>query len=468
LLGQSGVDRKFGLSTQNAVKKFQHDYKIPVDGKVGPITWGALCGIIPNSFIIQLKSTNSELIGNLRETLTAAGGTIAAIYDQFRMLNVRFERPPTNAEQFINSLKAHPAVQGIFYDAIATLGQTTSSSDQLIPRGIDRVDADKSGARSGDGVGTVDADIAIIDSGVTMNHPDLNVLPQRCLSFLPQVYPLPSCNDEINHGTMVAGIAAAKDNNIGVVGTAPGARIWALKVGATKPEFLNSDEMKALNYVAANAKDIEVVNLSFGRPGLYLPEFIAIHDVILKGVVVVVAAMNNNVDAKYISPAMYPAVITVSAITDTNGKCGGLGSASRVAPRNAFQSASSPRGISNPDDFFASYSNFGSVVDLAAPGTDIRSTDNTGSDRVGYGTSYAAPHVTGAVALYRSLHPTANPFQVDASLKNEGTKVPASGNPLIPCDGNGRGYFNDDYLTSGIPVFTDRVKEPLLYMGNIR
>jgi peptidoglycan hydrolase-like protein with peptidoglycan-binding domain len=132
MLGQSGVDGKFGLSTQNAVKKFQQDNRIPVDGKVGPITWGALCSIVPNSFIIQLKSTNPEMVGNLRETLTAAGGTIAAIYDQFRMLNVRFEHPPTNMEQFINSLKAHPAVQGIFYDAISTLGQTTSSSNQLI------------------------------------------------------------------------------------------------------------------------------------------------------------------------------------------------------------------------------------------------------------------------------------------------------------------------------------------------
>ena len=54
--GGGGIDGKFATSTQNAVKKFQQDNRIPVDGKVGQITWGALCGIIPNSFIVQLKS----------------------------------------------------------------------------------------------------------------------------------------------------------------------------------------------------------------------------------------------------------------------------------------------------------------------------------------------------------------------------------------------------------------------------
>jgi peptidoglycan hydrolase-like protein with peptidoglycan-binding domain len=58
LLGQSGIDGKFAIPTQNAVKKFQQDNRIPVDGKVGPITWSALYGIIPNSFIVQLKSAS--------------------------------------------------------------------------------------------------------------------------------------------------------------------------------------------------------------------------------------------------------------------------------------------------------------------------------------------------------------------------------------------------------------------------
>ena len=108
---------------------------------------------------------------------------------------------------------------------------------------------------------------------------------------------------------------------------------------------------------------------------------------------------------------------------------------------------------------------------MAAPGSDILSTNNKTGYSTGYGTSFAAPRVSGAAALYKSLHPTANPFQVDAFLKNTGTKAPATGNPRI-CDtgtvSSGKGYFDDNYPRSGIIVLTDKVKEPLLYMGVIK
>jgi subtilisin family serine protease len=84
----------------------------------------------------------------------------------------------------------------------------------------------------------------------------------------------------------------------------------------------------------------------------------------------------------------------------------------------------------------------------------------------------AAPHVTGAVALIKSLHPraAANPFNVEAFLKNEGTKAPATDNLRVPCDGAGRGYFDDKYPLQGrrVLVRTDNIKEPLLYMGGIK
>jgi subtilisin len=454
LLGKSGIDGKFATSTQNAVKKFQQDSRIPIDGKAGPITWGTLCSIVPNSFIIQLKSTNPELLGRLRQDLTAAGGTIAAFYDQFRMLNVRFERPLTNIEQFITSLRAHPAVQGVFNDKIGT-------TTQLLPNGIDRVDSELSAARSGDGLGTVDAYIAIVDTGVN-RHPDLNVF--QCWSFLIFT-PLPICNDQRGHGTHVAGIAAAKDDNRGVVGTAPGARIWALKIFGNTNRYLTSDLIKALNFVAANAKDIEVVNLSLGGIGFSQPEAYAITFLTIRGVAVVVSAGNNNLDAGSFTPAREPLAITVSAITDSDGKCGGAGLAIQAPPAQPPNIIQDMNGTSNPDDFVASYSNFGSVVDLAAPGSNILSTANTGGYVLKSGTSMAAPHVAGAAALYMSLHP-ANPFQVDAFLKNIGTKAPATGNPRVPCDGAGRGYVDDRYPDE--QIFTDKVKEPLLYMSGLK
>jgi subtilisin family serine protease len=473
LLGQSGIDGKFATSTQNAVKKFQQDNRLPVDGKVEPITWGALCSIIPNSFIVQLKSagpgplspgSTREITAMLTPQLAEVGGRVVAVYDQFGMFNVVFERPLANREQFINSLRAHPAVQGVFNDAIMTIDQLPPS--QRTPTGIDRVDADLSAAKSGDGRGDVNADIAVLDSGV-FPHPDLNIY--QCISF-HLYFPLPNfCYDGHRHGTHVAGIAAAKDNNIGVVGTAPGARIWAIKVAHDNGNTDESDVLEGLNFVATHAREIEVANLSMGRFGFSFPYLAAIAGLVGKGVVVVVTAGNQNIDASRRTPANIPFAITVSAITDSDGKCGGAGPAILVDGLR-FQ----PNKVSNSDDFFLSYSNFGSVVDLAAPGTDILSTNNNNVPGQQYrnstGTSMAAPHVSGAAALYKSLYPRANPFQVDAFLKNIGTKAPAAGNPLLPCNGAGQGYFNDGYPLQGSRalVRTDNIKEPLLHMGGIK
>jgi subtilisin len=484
LLGQYGIDGKFTTSTQNAVKKFQQDNRLPVDGKVGPITWGALCVIIPNSFIVELKSPGPsplstlspgslrEIIGSLTPQIAAAGGRIGAVYDQFGMFNVVFERPLANPEQFINSLRAHPAVQRVFHDAIVTATQLPPPQpQQQVPTGIDRVDADLSATRSGDGVGSVDADIAVLDTGV-FTHADLNLY--RCISFLNSDYLRPvvlnpnACPDLGGHGTHVAGIAAAKDNNIGVVGTAPGARIWALQVlhpGACQCSD-DSDVLEGLEYVAEHFQEIEVANLSLGRIGINGDFDRAINKLVLLGVVVVVAAGNENIDANSDTPGGYPYAITVSAITDSDGKCGGAGPAMTPAGvTNQFQQ----QPVSNPDDFFAAYSNYGSVIDLAAPGSGILSTINkTGGYNFYSGTSMAAPHVAGAAALIKSLHPKASAFQIDLFLKSIGTKAPAAGNPLLPCDGAGRGYFDDRYYALRKIVFTDKVKEPLLHMGAIR
>ena len=478
LVGQGGaagvIDGKFSTPTQNAVKKFQQDNRIPIDGKVGQITWAALCGIIPNSFIVQLKSTGPsplspvsagslrEIIGSLTPQIAAAGGRIAAVYEQFGMFNVVFEGAQTQAkrEQFINSLRSNPSVQGVFNDHIVQAQQ------QTIPTGISRVGGNLSAAKSGDGGGPpVNADIAILDTGVN-RHPDLNVF--QCVSFLYfRDVPFPVCNDVFDHGTKVAGVAAAKDNNIGVVGTAPGARIWALKVLSDKGNGDDSDVLEGLNYVARYAKDIEVANLSLGHAGFSFPLLLGTTILALKGVVVVIAAGNDNIDANSFTPASTPAATTVSAITDTDGKCGGAGPAITAARKHFFQ----PRSIRNPDDFFRSSSNYGSVIDLAAPGSRINSTNNVTGYSTASGTSLAAPHVSGAAALYKSLHPTANPFQVDAFLRSTGTKAPATGNVRL-CDSgtvsSGRGYFDDNYLPTGIIVFTDKVKEPLLYMGGIK
>jgi subtilisin family serine protease len=477
LLGQSGIDGKFGASTLNAVKKFQQDNRLPIDGKVGRLTWGALCAIVPNSFIVQLKSTGpgplspgstKEIVGMLTPQLAKFGGRVVAVYDQFGMFDVVFPRPPPNLEQIINLLRTHRAVQGVFHDKLVTPTQVPSSypyTPQKTPTGIDRVDADLSAAKSGDKVGNVNADIAILDTGVS-RHLDLNIY--QCRSFVGNFY---NCADGFpgtGHGTNVAGIAAARDNDIGVVGTAPGARIWAVKVHDNSANSNTAALIAGLNYVSANADQIEVVNLSLETQGYHNPTHVAIQTLVIKGVVVVAAAGNVNANIASVSPGGFAEAITVSAITDSDGKCGGLGTALPAdgSPIIVHQ----PNLVNNPDDFVASFSNFGEGVDLAAPGKNILTTNNAGGYSEESGTSIAAPHVAGAAALYKSLHPAANQKQVDDFLKYTGSKIArGGGNPLMPCNGFGLGYFNDRYPLVGgnLVVRTDNVKEPLLYMREI-
>ena len=466
LLGKSGVDGKFGPSTQNAVKKFQQDNRIPVDGKLGPITWGTLCNIIPNSFIVQLKSASPgsfrEIMGTLTPQLAKAGGEVVATYDEFGMFNMLFEGPLAKREQFIKSLRTHPAVQGVFNDKIVTAAQ--QSQKQVIPTGIDRVDADKSGgAKSGDGVGLpVNADIAILDTGVS-THDDLNVVRCFDLSIPPYDSALP-CYDDNGHGTHVAGIAAAIDNNIGVVGTAPGARIWSVQVLDKNAVGKDSNMMRGLTFVTKHFKDIEVVNISVQAFGFDIPVTFAITMLVNLGVIVVVPAGNQNIDARYMWPANVAAAITVSAITDTDGKCGGAGKPFVIPGEDIPHQRHTTGSVRNLDDFFLSISNFGSMVDLAAPGANIATTDNTGGYTMTLGsTSFAAAHVAGAAALLRALG--ADPLRIEYfAVDLTGTKAPDTGNPLLPCNGAGRGYFNDEYPRS-VPVLTDTIKEPLLYMG---
>ena len=149
-----------------------------------------------------------------------------------------------------------------------------------------------------------------------------------------------------------------------------------------------------------------------------------------------VAAGNDGKDASANSPANHPDVITVSAIVDTDGKCGGLGA-----------SSSSSFG---KDDNFASFSNYGPKIDIAAPGVNIYSTYKGSSYAYASGTSIATPHVTGAAALYKASHPNASPSQVlNAIISSGSTKSTV-------CDNKGHGYFQGD---------PDSKAEPLLYLG---
>lgn len=311
----------------------------------------------------------------------------------------------------VSELRQDPRVAFVEPDQrVHALGQT-------IPVGVDRVDGDVSQAVSGDGSGAVDADIAILDTGIDLTHPDLNVYHEK--TFVPGTS---SADDDNGHGTHVAGVAAAKDNAIGVVGIAPDARLWSIKVLDSSGAGSISDIIAGIDYVTSHSDEIDVVNLSFGCECSSPALDAAINNAVQGGIVFVVAAGNDHKDASSFSPARNPNVIAVSAMADSDGKCGGLGTSTKYGN----------------DDTFASFSNYGEPIDMVAPGVGILSTYSDGKYAQLSGTSMAAPHVTGGIALYESSHPGATPAQVRAALTESGTQ------PFSACSGEGQGYFIGD------------------------
>jgi subtilisin len=291
---------------------------------------------------------------------------------------------------------------------------------QSLPTGVNRVDADLSSTRAGNRSGAVNADLAILGTGVRRvptrggwkSHPDLNVKSGFNCMFNNRS----AWGDGRGHGTHVAGLAAVKDNIIGLVGTASGVRLWTIKVLGNDGGGTFSTLVCEVNRVAAMNKDsvatnnIEVANMSLG--GRVTEDGTAddgncaninndaLHQAICKSVAAkityVVAAGN---DGLHTSPASYNEVITVSALADYNGRP--FGGAPISCPDDP-----------QPDDDFAFFSNFGDDVDIGAPGVCIKSTSRTGGYERMSGTSVASPHVAGAAALYKSTHPSATPGSV--------------------------------------------------------
>lgn len=205
----------------------------------------------------------------------------------------------------------------------------------------------------------------IVDTGIDLYHPDLNVDASLSKTFVRSGIDSTTPNDFHGHGTHVAGIVAAKDNDFGVVGVAAGNKVVAVKVLSSSGQGWDSDVIAGLDYIGKRGKPGDVVNMSLGgeaSPSLDQ----AVVALGAKGIFVVVAAGNSRANANYFSPARANGrnVITVSA-HDAN-------------------------------DTFASFSNFGNPpVDYCAPGVSIFSTYKNGSYATMSGTSMAAPHVAG-------------------------------------------------------------------------
>lgn len=285
---------------------------------------------------------------------------------------------PIDTTDARSSRKRKPKTKQIALDG------PVAAESQIIPTGVSRAGVPKDGDSRLDITSPVDADIAIVDSGIS-DLPDLEVAGgYSCLGDST------AWQDDNGHGTHVAGIAAARDNDVGVVGVAPGARLWAVKVLDKNGGGEFSDVICGLDWVAGNADTIDVANLSLSgsqKRGSCTdqPLHIAVCAVVNAGVPVVVAAGNQGTNADQRVPASYPEVITVSGFSDSDGKPGGLG------PKPCW---------ANRDDMFLSFTNYGPAVDIAAPGGCITSYNQNGALVAESGTSEASPHVAGAIANF--------------------------------------------------------------------
>lgn len=257
------------------------------------------------------------------------------------------------------------------------------------PTGVLRIEGDKSPTASAPG--GVDVDIAVIDTGVNLKHSDLNVVDN--VSFIPGAA---TGNDDNGHGSHVGGTIGARRDGKGVIGVAPGARLWAVKVLDSSGYGTMAQVIAGVDYVTKNADKIEVANMSLGDKEQSKAFDEAIAQSVKAGVAHVVAAGNESDDAKNYSPANHPDVLTVSALADSDGKGGAQGGRTCDWER---------------DDVLASFSNYGAKVGIAAPGACIESAwkasrSNTDTYASISGTSMASPHVAGAVGLVRAADKT--------------------------------------------------------------
>ncbi|MFF3322650.1 S8 family serine peptidase [Streptomyces sp. NPDC002889] len=362
---------------------------------------------IPGRYIVTLKDTAvrgdaDTAVDAAVEQASSMGAEVKHVY-RYALHGYAASMSPSAAA----TLADDPQVLSVQPD------RWVQATAQSTPTGVDRAEADLSPTAAIDGVDTrVAADVAVIDTGIDLDHPDLNVHKdggKNCwLGMLPP-------DDMHGHGTHVGGTIGALDNGTGVVGVAPGARLWPVQVLSPLGWGSTSDVVCGIDYVTEHADEIDVANMSLGGSGTDdgncgKTDNDAMHQAICasvaKGVTYTVAAANDHADAKNTTPAAYDEVITVSALADFDGKPGGIGR---------------PTCLSDQDDTFANFSNYGSDVDLIAPGVCIRSTYMGGGYATMSGTSMAAPHVAGGAALYRATHPTASPSVVKAALQRAGS-----------------------------------------------
>jgi subtilisin family serine protease len=299
----------------------------------------------------------------------------------------------TIPDERLDEVRANPQVDYVERDTTVH-----AVAVQTLPWGIDKIDADESSTVAGDHSGVVsNVNAYIIDTGIDKGHRDLNVVGH--VNFYGE-----KNTDCDGHGTHVAGTVAAKDNYRGVVGVAPGAPLTGVKVLDCNGDGPSRTVIKGIDWVTENAQKPAIANLSLSSEANEALDD-AVRRSAASGVFYSVAAGNYGKKACDYSPAAAGRTWDGTEWIYDNG----------IATTAAVNDSREEIGLSN----------YGSCVDLWAPGKDILSTKNEGGTSKLTGTSMAAPHVGGTAALYLSNPNNAGaaPATVEDILKVDAARV---------------------------------------------
>ncbi|PTL37487.1 S8 family peptidase [Alkalicoccus saliphilus] len=300
------------------------------------------------------------------ETVNFAGGEVIREYDYMDVLHVTLPEPA------VNGLENNPNIAFIEENIEVQTAQT-------VPWGIDRLEAPSihSSGLTGSGVS-----VAVLDTGIEASHSDLNVQGgESFVSGEPDPY-----SDSNGHGTHVAGTVGALDNSHGVLGVAPAADLYAVKV-------LGAEGGGTLDGIIAGiewsiASDMDVINMSLGTPTHSQAMETASNNAADAGILVIAAAGNDGTNwfgSNTINyPARYDSVMAVGALDSNDNR--------------------------------ASFSSVGNELEVMAPGADINSTYPGNSYASLNGTSMAAPHAAGAAALMMDNNPSLSSEDVRSTL----------------------------------------------------
>jgi subtilisin family serine protease len=335
---------------------------------------------IPNRYIVALnptalRSQDESSEGSAGRLASTFGGAVDKVFSH-ALQGFSAEMTPQAAE----AMSHDPSVLFVEEDSYVSIDTTQTNA----PWGLDRVDQRTvplnnaySYAKTGNGV-----HVYVIDTGIRTTHSEFG---GRAIADYDSMYDGQNGQDCHGHGTHVAGTIGGSN-----YGVAKSVQLHAVRVLGCNGVGTVSTAVEGIDWVTANHASPAIANMSMGASASLLMDF-AVQGSIDSGVTYVVAAGNSASDACQVSPARVGSAITV--------------------------------GASDQADARATFSNFGSCVDLFAPGVGITSAWawNDFATFSASGTSMASPHVAGAFALYFENHPNSSPAQATSDLMGEAT-----------------------------------------------